>query len=644
MKIIISRLKNRIDTSCLTTGRLKAFSLIELAVIISIAAAATVGFLAWTQPSGITDSRKVIETHAKLEKIADAIKKFRVENGRLPCPADPYMRSDNTRSSAGGTDHYPNDFGEEDLDNLQTQINGQTTLGVDCHDTQGAVPVIALGLGRDYINDGWKRRFTYKVSDNICGADAGTEVISDVLSAREGCSTIDYNDSIGDMSVTTSGGSQTLTDMAAYAVISHGANGHGAFLPSGTKIANSSNSDEAENSDGDNIFVKDNQTSVFDDIVYFRTKIQIERLTDARNIEQISVADCEENSQAIAQITTAQTDAMSTHITTYEIDSDSNLGEDVVMGLLNSIQSICVQYYGATAAVIDGETWSGAQCPGNNNPGTNGTTYYEPLGICTCEDGAWDGGCTMDWDAVMPVKDEILWLDASDAETLYISTTCLVSNHPANNQVVGCWKDKSGMDNNAISSGSFRPRHRQGQLNGRATLEFDGVDDYYDLPKVIISGTSARTFFVVARSDVVSPSDNRTIMSLNSSNENGERYDISVQLSIGIGGGNVIFSETLNHATDYSILSIANAENSDVANSFVSKNGELLQPSLLSARAIDSGVHSSTRIGYGYIASAYPSLNFYYDGHIAEIIAYDRLLSSGEIVQMEEYLSAKWGI
>ena len=244
----------------------------------------TVGLLAWTTPKQHSDAQKYMETRAKMEKISEAIRIFRTKRNRLPCPADPYMRSDGTRDSSGGTDYYVNSFGLEDLDTTQTAVNGKTTLGTDCPSNIGAVPVYALGLDGPMIEDAWQRRFTYQVSDNLCGEDQGTTTLSTLESISRGCTPQDYNDRVGDIAVKDISGT-TLTPKAAYVIVSHGPNGKGAFLPSGVKLSGASGNELTNSSnsgDEKDLFIKDKRTSSFDDVVLFKTRRMLERLKQAK--------------------------------------------------------------------------------------------------------------------------------------------------------------------------------------------------------------------------------------------------------------------------------------------------------------------------------------------------------------------------
>jgi prepilin-type N-terminal cleavage/methylation domain-containing protein len=489
----------------------KGFSLIELSVVISIAAAATVGYLAWTQPANITDAKKAIITNQNMDTIAKAIEAFRVEKGRIPCPADPYILPDNTHndtaaatalygditrmsSTAAGVDLYVNDYGTEDLDTSDTDndtvrsvnqstTTGKVTLGFDCPANVGAVPAHSLGLENKYMLDGWGRRLTYQVSKNLCGSDAGTTPgagLSADASRLKGCTKNDYINGVSD--ITVSDGTNVITKNAAYVLLSHGANGNGAFLPSGSRLINGTpSSNEIINntnySTGGASYVKAPISSTFDDLILFKTKTQLERLTNREAVKQISVEECEENSQAIKNITLNEGIAMSDTITSHLHGTTYNNGQQVSMGILMGMQTLCVKYYGAEAATINNKTWSGAQCPGNNNPATNGSTYDATSNSCTCDTNNWDGNCIY----VNPfdpntITGLTLWLDANDASTLFTSNDCATGGSPANLATIGCWKNKKTSGTHFTqSTAGYRPAYRTSSvINSKPGIAFSG--------------------------------------------------------------------------------------------------------------------------------------------------------------------------
>lgn len=375
----------------------QGFSLIELSAILSIVAAATVGFLGWVQPAASTNAEKLVNTQKKMEKIVDALETFRVIHNRLPCPADPYMRNDNTYLSTQ-TDNKTNNFGEEDLDKDNTnELSTARTLGVNCLNTSGSVPTISLALDESYMYDEWNRRFTYHVSDNLCGTGPSVNIAIATeeelrTSKSQGCTPRDYSNGIsgtplGDLIVTD--GSSNITTEAAFVVASHGPNGHGAILPSGEQLSQSVNSNEAENSDSigtsDKTYVKTNLSSTYDDIVTFKTRDQLESAVKDDFTDLIKLELCKDVAETIKGITASDAQDMRSNMNDYEIGTGinaSNKGDQVIISVLWGLQTACVQYY--TSWTDANPDRSGPNCPG-------GGTYSN--GACTCSDGSWDGSC-----------------------------------------------------------------------------------------------------------------------------------------------------------------------------------------------------------------------------------------------------------
>lgn len=86
---------------------------------------------------------------------------------------------------------------------------------------------------------------------------------------------------------------------------------------------------------------------------------------------------------------------------------------------------------------------------------------------------AVEGGGAFDPLSLSPA----LWLDASDASTLYDSTSggSLVTS----DATVGRWEDKSGNSRHVIqSNGAYRPIRKTAIQNGLDIVRFDGGDDH----------------------------------------------------------------------------------------------------------------------------------------------------------------------
>ena len=108
-----------------------------------------------------------------------------------------------------------------------------------------------------------------------------------------------------------------------------------------------------------------------------------------------------------------------------------------------------------------------------------------------------------------------LWLDASDANTLYDATSG--GNLVADGGTIARWEDRSGNNRHATQSLSANCPTRQTRiLNGRGVVLFDGSNDF--LASVAFGGNETWTRFVVVQS--LNDSQYRVIIGHGSSYEN----------------------------------------------------------------------------------------------------------------------------
>lgn len=205
--------------------RAAGFTLIELAVSLAIIAL-LLGALMVPLNTQI-DQQRINDTNKQLTLIAEAIAGFAVTAGRLPCPATPTVA--NTVAGAG-VENKP---------------------GAACALTEGVVPWSTLGMPE---LDAWGRRFTYRVTPAFADDPAGGVQASFALADT------------GNINITTAGGAVTIASNMAAAIVSHGKNGAGAYLPDGGRLALGT-ADELENADADANFVSKVPDPNFDDLV-----------------------------------------------------------------------------------------------------------------------------------------------------------------------------------------------------------------------------------------------------------------------------------------------------------------------------------------------------------------------------------------
>ena len=220
----------------------RGFTLIEMAIVLLII---TLLLSALLVPLGTqVEQRKIAETQKSLEEIKEALIGFAIANGRLPCPA--------TATSNGVEDPVP---------------PSTSTMPKQCtRPFDGFVPAVTLSISptddQGFAIDGWGRRIRYAVT--TIDANAAT-TIDGIKTIGMGAFSPDLHVCASSSGVAASncGTSNSLTASAPAVIYSLGAN----WATGGT------GSDEAQNLDGDRVFVSHVPSSAtaangeFDDIV-----------------------------------------------------------------------------------------------------------------------------------------------------------------------------------------------------------------------------------------------------------------------------------------------------------------------------------------------------------------------------------------
>lgn len=305
-------------SEAITHKNISGFSLVELSIVILIAGLVMGGAILGVKP--IMHKTQYGMTQKKMDKISHALASYVLRHNRLPCPAAPNPGTEplgsERDSGANGTDYG-------------------TCTGTD---VSGIVPYRTLGLHMEDAFDAWGRYITYRVSP-VFAANTNTLSDSDLNDVHERCRSskwIDGGDNLnpskarfccpmahlsdyeptddlqifdgigGDLLVhvgrsdtasryddvdTLETGTVEMDAVAiAYVLVSHGVNGHGAFLVNGTDdvytvsatVGQGFGADEQTNmgNDADQIIVYrdiDRTTDItfFDDIVFWRTQDEV---------------------------------------------------------------------------------------------------------------------------------------------------------------------------------------------------------------------------------------------------------------------------------------------------------------------------------------------------------------------------------
>jgi hypothetical protein len=259
-----------------------------------------------------------------------------------------------------------------------------------------------------------------------------------------------------------------------------------------------------------------------------------------------------------------------------------------------------------------------------------------------------------------------LWLDASDASTLYDATSG--GSLVAADGGVARWEDKSGNSRHMTqaTSGS-RPARKTAIQGGLDVLRFDGSNDFMSVAsstatfKFLHDGDSTLFFVLKAGTTANSGHARYAILSSSSggsvdtgieinhrdSNPSTENDFFEVFLAKGSNGEWPIYSANNNFFANntFGVLSLvldpANATpGSRIA---IRRNGGSLSTtnSASGANQTPSSSNASNNLHLG-VRGSDQSGNL--NGDICEIILYDAALSDTSRAAVETYLLAKWGI
>ena len=218
-----------------------------------------------------------------------------------------------------------------------------------------------------------------------------------------------------------------------------------------------------------------------------------------------------------------------------------------------------------------------------------------------------------------------LWLDASDASTLYDATTG--GSLVAADGVVARWEDKSGNARHATQATlANRPQRKTGIKNGKDIIRFDGTKSMIN--SVAQLATTSGTIFVTA-------------------NRPGAGTDqlffqagsLSAKSGVGI---SIHSSPAVRKTYVYGSVDVLGT-NSTIVSNMVSKFDSSLisfyQNSILANSLAVTGIS----IGAGYYIGSFSGL-VYLIGDILEIIVFPSALSDTNRLAVESYLNTKWAV
>lgn len=280
------RIKGRIQRP--PQGVKKAFSLLELSIVVLIISIMVIG----SMTSSITalNNAKYKATRDRMAEIYKALGVYLLVNKALPCPASlEDLKSSSSNYGVAGTTVGTCNSGDGVYVGNSSPSSGFA---------YGMIPVQTLGLNADMAEDGFGNRFTYIVATAFTQPDVeisdstgfGRATATSIMTVKE--------------SLDTSGSTyQTNTSDAIFVIISHGANGYGAFgTDSAAQNSASSDSQELKNHatygsfssgsssgtatfySGSAFIASASNSGTFDDVVFYRSRNMMVLDYDAMNL------------------------------------------------------------------------------------------------------------------------------------------------------------------------------------------------------------------------------------------------------------------------------------------------------------------------------------------------------------------------
>lgn len=222
----------------------------------------------------------------------------------------------------------------------------------------------------------------------------------------------------------------------------------------------------------------------------------------------------------------------------------------------------------------------------------------------------------------------VLWLDAQDSSSLFSNFDC--SGSVVNESSVGCWVDKSGNGNNASISATSSMSKYNNILNA-GSIEFDGIDDYYD----DANSYTAKVLYFVFRVD-------STLQQTSDLGQLWGFYQGVGQVSIDPRSSKRDYSFDANtskkaiHGLDGSAYEVVSQEDA------TAQKWSYNQFHILKVKFDEELV--LTRQVLGSLIPAFPLGTHEFGGQISEMIVYSGDHTFSEEQKIEGYLACKWSL
>lgn len=224
-----------------------------------------------------------------------------------------------------------------------------------------------------------------------------------------------------------------------------------------------------------------------------------------------------------------------------------------------------------------------------------------------------------------------VWFDGSDS-------TQFIPNNPSDSDTFTQWTDKSNFAHNANPTGgaTTRPTFRTNVQNSLSVVRFDGTNDCLSInPVAWTQSLSGMGLLIVSKASVATGT--KTLIT-SDQDDMGIYINGSNNLEVSM---NTVTGATATAAdTNWHIHSL-NFDGSQTGNA-----NRLVYRLDGSAESLTftGTVAATTNASNGDFTVGCDAAAEFWNGDVAEIIMFNRTLTSGEVSGLESYLSGKWGI
>lgn len=223
----------------------------------------------------------------------------------------------------------------------------------------------------------------------------------------------------------------------------------------------------------------------------------------------------------------------------------------------------------------------------------------------------------------------VLWLDATDASTV------IETDDPG---FVAQWTDKSDAGTNHMlqSDAAKKPATGTATLGGLNALTFDGSSDYLVGSAPLADGDDDYTYFAVWRPRV--DSGIHSLYEQAGPGVSARSAILVVNNKYGFNGqNNDLHSLVPFTANEWRVTAMTVDDNKPM-NIHIYDNGRSDSGATSQAGSLNVGIAGAT------VGKKQQVDGEYLDGDVAELIAYDRVLTAAEIVKVDQYIGRKYGL